>query len=236
MTSAGRRSDNQYSPKGAGSNAMNRHQRRAAQARARNASLDAGFEKYRELFQHAYKIADARDIGEDWMRGEALRADGTAYMILHPTGAPPPAATDDDIRLSASYGPQCFQARTTREWFPTLVAMWPQFLDAIRDLPNSPVTGDPRHDARALIFNVIMSNQWADPQVAAITGGAIAWLASTSPVGRAIGESHWLVHYEITDVGIVEGRKKRNYRLVLGTDEAALDASSAAMNYVPPTA
>ena len=192
---------------------MNRHERRAAEAEARRA-----FEKYRALCQRAYKKSDDRTIGESWMRGETAAASGIDAMFIHPVGEKPPPVSDSDILLSARYGPQEFKARTTSANFPIMVADWSRFREEIGWLDNSPVTDDERHDAREFIFQTILENRWqSDPQVAAVTAGAIAWLASTSPAGLIADASYTHIHYEVTDYPVdVSGRKFRNFRLMLG--------------------
>jgi hypothetical protein len=64
---------------------------------------------------------------------------------------------------------------------------------------------------------MIVGNYWqANPKLATVTAGAIAWLATTSPAGVAIGHSHHGVHYEITDLPFeLHQRKSRNFRLML---------------------
>jgi len=182
------------------------------------ATGDKGFEQYRELFRRAYSKSSDREIGEGWMRGEAAAASGVDGMFIHPTGEAAPPPRDDDIRLSASYGQQSFKARVAASYFPRLVGIWPDFLRQMRKAGIAPpVTDDKRHDAREFIFSMIVENRWqADGQIAAVTAGAIAWLATTSPAGIAIGQSHHSVHYEITDLPFeLHQRKSRNFRLML---------------------
>jgi hypothetical protein len=100
-----------------------------------------------------------------------------------------------------------------KQHLATLAEEWVKIREAVRDWPNSPVTGDPRHDARAFMFEMIVRNEQYDSgRSAAMTGSAIIWLARTSPVGVAVGESHKRVHYEITDT---DRPGVRNYRLML---------------------
>jgi len=182
------------------------------------ATEDKGFDQYRELFRRVYSESSDREIGEGWMRGEAAAASGVDGMIIHPTGEAAPPARDDDIRLSASYGQQSFKARVAASYFPRLIDIWPDFLRQMRKAGIAPpVTDDKRHDAREFIFSMIVENRWqADGQIAAVTAGAIAWLATTSPAGAAIGHSHRRVHYEITDLPFeLHQRKSRNFRLML---------------------
>jgi hypothetical protein len=182
------------------------------------ATGDKGFEQYRELFRRAYSKSSDREIGEGWMRGEAAAVSGVHGMFSHPTGEAAPPPRDDDIRLSASYGQQSFKARVAASYFPRLIGIWPDFLRQMRKAGiEPPVTDDKRHDAREFIFSMIVENRWqADGQIAAVTAGAIAWLATTSPAGVAIGQSHHSIHYEITDLPFeLHQRKSRNFRLML---------------------
>jgi hypothetical protein len=84
-----------------------------------------------------------------------------------------------------------------------LVEGWPKVVEYVRDQPNSPVTGDRRHDARGFIFEMIVTNrQYESGDVAAAVGSAIIWLATTALPGGVIelGVSYKRIHYEITDI------------------------------------
>ena len=199
---------------------MNRKDCRRAEAQQRRmgATTDKGFEQYRALFRQAYSKSSDREIGEGWMRGEAAAVSGVDGMFIHPTGEAPPTPRDDDIRLSANYGQQSFKARTAANYLSELVNIWPEFLRQSREAGiELPTTSDERHDAREFIFSMIVGNYWqANPKLATVTAGAIAWLATTSPAGVAIGHSHHGVHYEITDLPFeLHQRKSRNFRLML---------------------
>jgi hypothetical protein len=83
------------------------------------------------------------------------------------------------------------------------------------------ITDDPRHDAREFIFEMVLENRaQSDGMMAALTASAIAWLAATSPAGVALGDSHRVAHYSITDQMELAagGRKARNFRLALMND------------------
>jgi hypothetical protein len=191
---------------------------RARGAKSMGATGDKGFEAYRELYLCAYGKSSDREIGEGWMRGEAAAASGVDGMFIHPTGEAAPAPRDDDIRLSVSYGQQSFKARVAANYLPALVGVWPDFLRQLRKLGlgKNVMTDDARHDAREFVLSSIVDNQQWDPTMGTVTAGAIAWLATTSPAGPAIGHSHRNVHYEITDLPFsLHGRKSRNYRLML---------------------
>jgi hypothetical protein len=121
---------------------MNRHERRAAEAQVRDS-----FKNYDALYRRAFKNVDDRDIGESWMRGAAAEAGGIKGMILHPPNEAPPPLDQCDLELSAAYGSQQFIAHATSEHVKTLEAQWPAFMNVVRAVPDSPVTGDMRSDA-----------------------------------------------------------------------------------------
>jgi hypothetical protein len=186
---------------------MNRHERRAAEAQTRNS-----FKDYDALYRRAFKKVDAREIGESWMRGAAAEADNIHGVIIHQQNEAPPPRDQCDLRLSASYGPQQFVAYAKSEHFHKIEEQWPAFIDTVRRVePDSPITCDMRHDARQIVFEMIMTNRpYSDGAMAALTASAIVWLARTSPVAVAVGSSHKSIHYEITDIGTApDGRKMR---------------------------
>ena len=188
---------------------MNRHDRRAEEARSRKS-----FEDYDAVYRKAFRKVDARAIGEGWMRGAKAEALGIAGMVIHPTDAPAPASSAEcDIHLSAAYGTQRFDASVRSADLPVLVAQWPAFVEVIRNSPSSGIISkDPRSDARQFIFELIVTNQqYADGTMGSLVASAIAWLAKTSAVGVLLGDSHKNVHYEITDTGPTG----RNFRLTM---------------------
>src|SRR5262249_49537971 len=125
---------------------------------------------------------------------------------------------------SASYGSQRFFGRTAARNFQMLVDGWPNFVREVRNAGISTkglISDDPRHDAREFIFEMVLENRaQSDPTMAALTASAIAWLAVTSPAGEALGKSHRVAHYVITDqVELTAGGKRvRNFRLMLADD------------------
>src|SRR5262249_8287471 len=83
---------------------MNRHERRAAEARARSAAgRDKDFEAYQAMYRHAFHVVSERDIGEGYMRGEVAKINGVEQVVIHPLGGSPTPATETDIHLSARY-------------------------------------------------------------------------------------------------------------------------------------
>jgi hypothetical protein len=186
---------------------MNRHDRRAEEAKTRNS-----FTHYSNVYRNAFNKADDRRIGEGFMRGAKAEANGIAAMVLHPPGATPPSFDECDVAISASYGEQQFRAVTKAEHLDTLQTEWPKLVEQFKKMPEAPVTDDMRFDARGFIFSMLMDNwQYVNGEMAAMTASAIVWLVRTSAVGPAIGQSHKSVHYEITDTG----PGQRNYRLML---------------------
>jgi hypothetical protein len=213
-------------------------EKRAKGEHGMGATIDKGFERYRDLYRRAYKKTSDQEIGEGWMRGEVAKAGD--YMMIHPVGEQPPAPSDDDIFLSAVYEPQWFLARTALRHFQMMVDGWPDFVRQVCNAGISTkglISDDPRHDARQFIFDMIMDNRaQSDPMMAALTGSAIAWLATTSPVGVALGKSHRVAHYSITDQTELTagGRKARNFRLMLAGDPSQYaEMARSAMVAVP---
>jgi hypothetical protein len=199
---------------------MNRHERRAAEAQTRNS-----FKEYDALYRQAFKKVNDRDIGEGWMRGAAADANGIAGMVIHPPNEAPPHRDQCDVELSAAYGPQRFVAHVKSEHIKTLEAQWLELVNAINTNcrgRDNPLTSDARSDARQFIFEMIMTNEpYANGNMAALTASAILWLARASPAGIAVGDIHKNIHYEITEMGTApDGRKMRNYRLMLTNDPA----------------
>jgi hypothetical protein len=171
---------------------MNRHERRAAAARGGSsimgATSDIGFEQYRDLYRRAYSKSSDREIGEGWMRGEAVVASGADYMMIHPAGETPSSPSDDDVFLSVNYGPQRFLARAAIRHLHMLINGWPSFVRQVREgIGKGMITDDARHDARGFIFDMVLDNRaQVDPTMAALTASAVAWLVTTSPVGGGL--------------------------------------------------
>lgn len=180
----------------------NRHDRRAQEAQARKS-----FEDYDATYRKAFRKADAREIGEGWMRGAKIEADGIAGYVIHPPGMTLTHA-DCDAAISAAYGAQRFKVVARAADLDVLARQWAAMLEA----PNTPFTADPRHDTRDFIFRMIVTNQqYDDVYNAILIASAIVWLAKTSAVGLVLGDSHSCVHYEITDTA----PGQRNFRLMM---------------------
>jgi hypothetical protein len=144
--------------------------------------------------------------------GEFVESNGYTSMILHSPNEAPPPPDQCEIEISAAYGPQRFLAHARAADLDRLEQGWPALMAQMRTTEDSPLTDDPRADARAFIFEMILKNYpQSDGAIAAITAAAIVWLARTSPMGLAVGRSHTNIHYEITDTG----PGTRNYRLML---------------------
>jgi hypothetical protein len=68
---------------------MNQHERRAAEARARAAQADKGFDIYSARARRAFPDIDDKTIGEGWMRGQAWAVSGIKRILIHrPDEAP----------------------------------------------------------------------------------------------------------------------------------------------------
>src|SRR3954447_5337068 len=108
---------------------MDRHEHRSAEARARQ-----DFADYDATYRRVYKNADARRIGEGWMRAAAADASGasTAGMVMFPAGGLVPPGDASDVIVSAAYGSLRFQARFGVELLPLLERQWSSFLDVAR--------------------------------------------------------------------------------------------------------
>jgi hypothetical protein len=61
---------------------MNRHERRAAEARARAAQKDKGFDDYKAEARRVRPRISDRELGEAWMRGQAFTASGAESMVI----------------------------------------------------------------------------------------------------------------------------------------------------------
>ena len=187
---------------------MNRQERRAREAQTRKS-----FAEYSDTYRKAFRQVDEREIGEGWMRGAAAEAKGFSHIIVHPPGEAPPPFDQCDITLSTSYGPQHFRAVTTVKTLDFMQAEWLRAVKVIGKLPKTPVTDDPRNDARGFIFEIMMDNKhYADDGgMGALAACAMVWLVKTSPAGVMFGDYHKCAHYEVTDTGPTG----RNFRLIL---------------------
>jgi hypothetical protein len=65
---------------------MNRHERRAAEARARAAQKDKGFENYQAEARRVHPKISDRELGEAWMRGQVFTGSGADSVVIHETG------------------------------------------------------------------------------------------------------------------------------------------------------
>src|SRR3954465_2616469 len=100
---------------------MDRHAQRSAEMQERR-----DFADYAAAYRKVYKTADARRIGEGWMRAAAADASGAsaAGMGLHPIGGAAPPRAASDVTVSAAYGAQRFRARFSVEHLPLLEREW----------------------------------------------------------------------------------------------------------------
>jgi hypothetical protein len=211
---------------------MNRHERRAAEARARGAGADKGFDRYRAQARRAFPKVDDRQLGEAWMRSQAFTASGAAFHVIHKKGEPRTSA-DGDWTISLKYGPLAFKAVITPALFKECIDEWKNNI-----IPEMQKAG--RHNlrsaARAYIIEMLVSYQHTDGDTAALVVAAVAWLAATSEVGfmiTAADNAVQSVHYEITDIVGPNGERGNNFRLMLNYDPD--DPTSESMAKAPPT-
>src|SRR4051812_15859968 len=122
---------------------MDRPEHRSAEMQERQRFAD-----YDATYRKVYKNADARSIGEGWMRGAGAEASGAsvAGMVLYPAGEPAPLRDASDVAVSAAYGSLRFQARFRVEHLPLLERQWSNFIEAAREDPvaKALLSGDAR--------------------------------------------------------------------------------------------
>jgi hypothetical protein len=185
---------------------MNRHERCAAEAETRK-----GYEEYRRKVRGIYSKVSEREIGEGFMRGEALAASGADGMVIHRPGEPRPRGADD-ITVSVAYGTFAFRAYVAPWLVPGLLEPWKSIAAEAAE------QGDPRQYTRGVIIECLVENRHADSEFAATLAGAIMWHAATSPVGAVLetpDHRHRDVHYEITDITAPDGHCSHNFRLMV---------------------
>jgi hypothetical protein len=186
---------------------MNRHERRAAEARARASGLDKSFEDYKTKVRNSYSAsATDREIAEGYMRGEAWKASGAVAMILHPPGEPCTQPREGDLIVSVKYDAISFCAYVSPAMVTILMTGWEEILASI----NQKKPSDRREATRGIILECLIEHRYTDGNIAAMLASALIWLAVTSPVAFIFigGELDRDIHYEITDTGLGQ----RNFR------------------------
>lgn len=109
---------------------MNRHERRAAEARARAAAVDKGFAGYCAQARRAFPFIRDRDLGEAWMRGQVWSASGADGMVIHKKGEPT-VRNATDILVSMTYGSLKFRAVADPDLLHACVAEWERVLELL---------------------------------------------------------------------------------------------------------
>src|SRR4051812_20259262 len=115
-----------------------------------------GFADYAAGYRKFYKTAaDARSIGEGWMRGAAADASGASALgvVLHYTGGPVPPRAASGVVASAAYGAQRFRARFSVEQLPVIERQRLSLLETAREDPvaRAFLSGDARDAAGGFI-------------------------------------------------------------------------------------
>ena len=200
---------------------MNRHERRAAEARARAraAGKDKGFDAFVRQARRSFSQIPDRTVGEAWMRGQAWEASGADAMVIHPTGQPR-GRLPDDMQVSLSYGALRFKAFIAPTMLREAVEGWGKLVEfVIKEAAKEGThASDQRHVTRCCIIEWLIDHAYVDGDTAALLTSAVLWLATTTPAGQSIGD-YKSVHYEITDILDPTGRKGNNFRLVLGQEQ-----------------
>jgi hypothetical protein len=110
---------------------MNRHERRAAEVRARAAGKDKGFEALVRQARRSFSTISDRAVGEAWMRGEAWKASGAEGMTIHSIGEAPAPHQPDDIHVSLAYGDLRFKAIVPLRLLRQQIDGWVKLLDVL---------------------------------------------------------------------------------------------------------
>jgi hypothetical protein len=176
---------------------MDRQSRRAAEKQTLQ-----DFSEFQAMYRRISGGADDRAIGLAWMRGQHHNRFNS--IALCPGGEMPPADLKQlDIKVSANYRSQFFEAYLKSKHIDLIAGQWPQLIMLLREIPDaepSPLSGDLRRDARSFILEMIVGNYHVeDDRVAAYVGCAITWLGRTSVIGEHLGRFHKHIHYAISD-------------------------------------
>jgi hypothetical protein len=201
------------------------------------------FANYRDLLHRVAKNLSEREVGEAFMRGEAVKVTGIEFMVVHSTNEAPSPLAEDDVWLSMRYKNLMFRARIAHRSWPQLADVWTKAYADMKAYARGASSRftfgkDPRADARQFIFEMLVENRcWSHGDLGALSASAIAWLAVGSGIGEAVRvgieqKVHRGIHYEIaenptasTDPKVMQTRPAgakglRNFRLMLigGTD------------------
>jgi hypothetical protein len=203
---------------------MNRHERRAAEARARAASMDKGFSSYRAQARRAFPDITDRDLGESWMRRQAWLASGIDCVVIHKKGENPIARSTSDVVVSVAYGSLEFRAVIDPDLFRVGAAGWERKLAAGLDAGMFEPGDDRREVSRRFILGCLVTQRYGEVDAARMAA-AVSWLIAGSPAGEIFTGADCpftRFHYEITDIEDDSGRRGQNFRLVLGSADEPL--------------
>lgn len=178
---------------------MNRQRSRRA-----TAEVDQGFSDFQSMYRHIFADTPDREIGLAWMRGENIRHKNRTIVLCRSGDTPPQDHKRLDIKVSAQYRAQFFQAYLKKADLDHVAAEWPRMIGhLLKEYGGgpSPLTGNLRSDARGFILEMLVGNHhFEDEFIAAYVGCAIAFLVRTSAsVGDLFGRFHKHAHYHITD-------------------------------------
>jgi hypothetical protein len=197
---------------------MNRHERRAAEARARAAQKDKGFDEYKAEARRASPGISDRELGEAWMHGQAFTASGAEAVIIHELDQAPQRPTDNDWQISLAYEALSFKAFIPVALFDRGIADVEKHIVPVL---RSHGAKDMRASARQWLLDMLIENRGkTDGTIAAIMAATVGWLVKTSDIGGTLIEASSPVrsiHYDITTFEHA-GRRALNFRLVLGHD------------------
>ena len=188
---------------------MNRHDRRAAEAKARAAEIEKGFAGYRAQARRAFPSISDRDLGEGWMRGQAWAAGGADGMIIHRPGIPA-VHNAGDVLVSMTYGKLKFRAIVDPQLLRQSGVQWGQVLNSTL-APETDKRGATRH----FILDRLVNQHHSDGDTAGMMVAAFAWLIAGSPAGEVFTRAdcpYSRFHYEITDIEDDTGRRGQNFR------------------------
>jgi hypothetical protein len=187
---------------------MNRHERRAAEAKGRAAGVDTGFADYRARAQRASPGISDRALGEAWMRGQAWAASGADAMVIRKRGGAPERSAAD-ICVSARYGDMELQVFVNPEELRDCIAAWERVLDK-ESVPKA----ERQTVSEQFVLAHLVHQDQGNGRKTGVAMAALAWLIAGLPMGDAIAKPnspYRRFHCEITDLD--DGRPEFQLRL-----------------------
>jgi hypothetical protein len=166
-----------------------------AQANKQDGTQDTGFEGYRsQMRHHSFGKMPDLEIGKAWMRGEAQKAAGFDYILLHPLGEEP-KQRGDEISLMLVYKGKVFKAlvRPDFKLIDEMVSIWGELCS--RSWPHKRDRW--RDKTRDALLDVLLSNmeleaiKHQDGEVTpwgVVMAYGIAWMVFTSSVSDMLKE------------------------------------------------